>query len=225
LATLGGLLELADGDDALAAECRAGLETLAARIDGLRATAPGHFDDREAIVIVEPLGEAEGWSARLWRAYARRAEEAGRHVRLYHSHRDCRAVEMRIGGAGAFGWLAGERGVHRLHRGSGRANLGARVEVLAVAVSYDDIRVEDEVEADYWPEMGGCGGRLPFTSSSVSLRHVPTGTDAYCEGQGSTQRNRAEAWTLLLSRLLRLRRTASAEETAVFDHDGRSLSG
>ncbi|GAA0948135.1 hypothetical protein GCM10009550_24230 [Actinocorallia libanotica] len=140
----------------------------------------------------------------LWRTYVARAEREKRRVWTYRRREsgcDLRAVTMRVGGPGAFGLLAGERGVRRLERGS-----GARVEVLPAAVSYDFLRVPDEeVRIDLLCQTWGCGVPHPEWNSAVRLTHLPTGTGAFCEGQGTTRRNLAGATTVLRARLLRLR--------------------
>src|SRR5690349_1516635 len=116
---------------------------------------------------------------------------------------------MRVGGAGAFGWLTAEAGVNRPDPGEGWPVLEAWIEVLAVAVSYGFIRVADEeVRAEDFTQTWGCGARLPDWNRSVRLTHLPTGLVAFCEGQGSTTRNRAGAMTPLRALLLRLRHTA-----------------
>ncbi|SEF57625.1 RF-1 domain-containing protein [Thermomonospora echinospora] len=209
---LGELLGPAE-DDALVSECHAELGALAPRLSGLRAQVPPLHDEREAIVVVgSDAQEAESWAEELACRYAGRAERGGRSVRVYtrgHSWFGPRATVMRIGGAGAFGWLAAEAGVHRCDRAADRPVLEAWVEVLPMAVSYDFVRIPDEeVRVEDFPETWGCGARLPDWNRSVRLTHLPTGLVAFCQGQGSTTRNRAGAMTLLQALLLRLRHAA-----------------
>lgn len=228
---LGELLELAD--DALRAECRAALEALAARITAVRGQVPGDHAEREAILIIEAEpGGPESCVGTLWQMYTRRAERDGRPVRTYHRRMGCfdlLSVTMWIGGAGAFGWLAAERGPHRLDRGSALPALDARVEVLPAAVSFDPVHVpDDEVRVEGFPESRGCGVPYPDGRGSVRLTHLPTQTVAFCEGQGKTHLNRAGAMTVLRARLLHLRRAAPADETEplpVRHHDGLHLDG
>ncbi len=151
----------------------------------------------------------EGCVHELWRTYVGRADREGRRVRTYRrrtSGCDLRAVTMWVGGAGAFGWLAGERGVRRIEPGFGSPPVRARVEVLPAAVSYDFLRVPDEeVRVETLTQTWGCGAPYPEWNGAVRLVHLPTGTDAFCEGQGTTGRNLAGAMTVLRARLLRLR--------------------
>lgn len=201
--------ELAD-DNALAAECRANLEALAVRLDGLRRQIPGEFDEREAIVTIEANSyEGMRWGTHLQRRYMEQAGRHGRRVQIYHtweSENFDMSVTMRIGGLGAFGWLKGEQGPHRLDRAGDRPAVDARVEVLAVAVSYDEIRVgQDDVEIIEQRECHSCGGPRPDDVQAVRLRHLSTGTTVTCGGQGATHRNRTGAWTWLHARLLHLR--------------------
>ncbi len=225
---LGELLQLAD-DDALSAECLANLEALILRLAGLRRRVPGDFDEREAILTIETASYEGTWLAeRLLRRYVKQAAERdmGRAQVYYHFDRiEGLSAAMRIGGPGAFGYLKGERGVHRLAREGDRPAADARVEILAVAVSYDEIRIEDhEVKATEWRETSLCGGPLPYVSYGVRLTHSPTGIQVDCRGQGATHLNRTGAWTLLRSRLLHLRH--SSDESAplpVRNHNRHSL--
>ncbi|WP_221207979.1 hypothetical protein [Streptosporangium becharense] len=208
---LGELLVLAE-DDALVAECHAAAEALAARLGSVREQVPLHHGEREAIVVVGWDSEkAQGWAETLGGEYLWRAERDGRRVQTYNWRIDWfgpNAVVMRVCGAGAFEWLAAETGTHRRDYGEGWPTLEAWVEVLPVAVSYDFIHVpDDEVRAEDFPQTWGCGARLPDWDRSVRLTHLPTGLVAFCEGQGSTRRNRDGAMTLLRALLLRHRQT------------------
>lgn len=205
------LQELADYT--LVAEFRANLEALTARLDGLRRQIPGEFDEREAILTIEAKSyEGMCWGRDLLFRYMEQAERHGRRVQIYSMSESLDfdlSVTMRIGGLNAFGWLKGERALHRLDREGDRPAMDARVEVLAVAVSYDEIYVdEDEVEIIEQRECSSCGGPRPDHVLAVRLRHLSTETNVRCSGQGATHRNRTGAWTWLHARLLHLRRAS-----------------
>ncbi|HEX2313179.1 MAG TPA: hypothetical protein VHJ17_05575 [Thermomonospora sp.] len=168
--------------------------------------------EREAFVLFEvaPHPDTRGAELRLWTRYVEQAERSGRPVRVHYrtwGPTSMTSAAMRVGGADAFGWLAGERGVHRIDRDRGRRIRPAvevRVEVVPVAVSYDGIHVPDE-DVRVWEEPQADHGGPPVSPvRSVWLRHLPTGVSAGCEGRESTRRNRTDAWTLLLSRLAHL---------------------
>ncbi|WP_281186148.1 PCRF domain-containing protein [Actinomadura kijaniata] len=208
-AELTELLELAEGE-ALAAECRAELAALEERLRALPGEAPGEYAEREALVTVtaDP-GESERRAYELWQDYLERARRAGRPARTYDRGMGewaVRSVTMRIGGPGAFGWLAGEDG----SRPSGP---GVRVEVLPMALSFDPVRVPDEdVRVEEFLRLRGCGVPDPGGNRTVRITHLPTGTVVVCEDQGTTHRNRVGAMAVLRTRLLhaRTRRDASA---------------
>ncbi len=213
------MLDLADGP--LAADCRAGLRALTEHVTDLRRRRPGDLDEREAIIVIRTPAyegtrladayEGSRWAEHLYSQYVSRAEREGRPVQTFSkdAHVDPYgfAATTRIGGVGAFGWLQPEQGTHRAE---GRRILEAQVEVLAVAVSYDEIPLDDrEIEANETPEWSSCGGPLGYDCRSVLLTHVPTGITALCMKQGSTKANREGARTLLRARLLEHRRNAS----------------
>lgn len=215
-------------DYTLVAEFRANLEMVTARLDGLRRRIPGAFDEREAILTIEANSyEGMCWGTDLLFRYTEQAERQGRRVQIYSTSESVDfdlSVTMRIGGLDAFGWLKSERALHRLHREGDHPAVDARVEVLAVAVSYDEVHVdEDDVEIIEQRERSSCGGPRPDDVLAVSLRHLSTGTSVRCGGQGATRHNRTGAWTLLRARLLHLR-GASDEKTPppVRHYDSRS---
>jgi protein subunit release factor A len=215
LAMLGELLELAD-DEPLMAECHADLRALAVRIGAMHGRVPSDNAEREAILTIEAeSGEAESWTYVLWRMYVEQAERDGRRVRIHNRRMGefgLRSVTMWIGGAGAFGWLTGERGVHHLNRGLVRPALDVRVDALPSALSFDPICVpDDELRVEEFVETWGCGVPYPDWNHSVRLTHLPTGVVVSCQGQGSTHHNREGAMTELRARLLHLRRDPSAD--------------
>ncbi|MFC5752317.1 hypothetical protein [Actinomadura rugatobispora] len=161
-----------------------------------------------------------GLDEQLWRWFVKRAERDGRPVQVYHQSWRMFSMSsgaMRIGGAGAYGGLAGERGLHRLewdHFRRVTPMVEVHVDVLPVAASYDGIRIQEEDVQEWAKALGDHGGPPLSPVRTVGLRHVPTGILATCTGQETTQRNRMGAWTLLRSQLLHLQRTAADGQDA-----------
>ncbi|MFC7562910.1 PCRF domain-containing protein [Actinomadura namibiensis] len=221
-AELTELLGLAEGE-ALAAECRAALAALEERLRALPGEAPREYAEREALVTVtaDP-GESERRAYELWQDYLERARRAGRPASTYDRRMgewDVRSVTMRIGGPGAFGWLAGEDG----SRPSGP---GVRVEVLPMALSFDPVRVPDEdVRVEEFPRLRGCGVPDPGGNRAVRITHLPTGTVVVCEDQGTTHRNRVGAMAVLRTRLLHARTRRDAPAPSRPENASRPDSG
>ncbi|WP_202125324.1 PCRF domain-containing protein [Actinomadura physcomitrii] len=211
-------------DDVLAAECRTELRALTERVGDLLRRRPGDLDEREAIVVVRALPceaprradayEGVRWAELLCSQYIKDAERDGRPVHVYNKS-DCAdppafTATVHISGIGAFGSLKSEHGIHR---SEGRPVLKVAVDILAVAVPYDDIRLDDgEIEARESQEWTDCGGPLGYERRSVILTHIPTGITASCSKQESTHLNRSGARTLLRARLLQRRRGAAADQ-------------
>src|ERR1700733_10180216 len=79
----------------------------------------------------------------------------------------------------------------------GLAALGARV---------------DEVEERFVRGSGPGGQKINKTSSTVWLRHRPTGVEVRCQRERSQAANRQTAWTELLAKLAARARQQAADE-------------
>ena len=68
----------------------------------------------------------------------------------------------------------------------------------------------DEVEERFVRGTGPGGQKINKTSSTVVLRHAPSGVEVRCQQERSQAANRERAWTLLCERLEAKRRAAAA---------------
>jgi peptide chain release factor len=69
---------------------------------------------------------------------------------------------------------------------------------------------------------GGPGGqKMNKTSSTVWLRHRPTGTEVRCQAERSQTANRERAWRELIDKLVAQRKTAAALAQHVREADRR----
>jgi protein subunit release factor B len=72
------------------------------------------------------------------------------------------------------------------------------------------IRPED-VEERFVRGTGAGGQKINKTSSTVWLRHGPTGLEVRCQAERSQAANREQAWTELYAKIANRRQTAAAE--------------
>ncbi len=159
--------------------------------------------------------EACDWAAMLARMYERFAANRGWKVeKLDESAGEeagIKSVTYQVRGDYAYGYLRGERGVHRLVRQSPfnadhlRQTSFALVEVLPVISDTQEVDLKDEdVEFESFHSSGHGGQNVNKVSTAVRLRHIPTGIVTTCQTQRTQGQNREIATRMLLAKLYAL---------------------
>ena len=219
-------LAVEEGDSSLEPEVDRELSELTAQFDGLESQLmfSSDYDRRNAIISLHSGAggiESQDWASMLLRMYLRWAERHHYQTEILDSspgeEAGIKSAVVEVKGEYAYGYLRGERGVHRLVRLSPfdadnlRHTSFAQVEVLPV-LGEKEIKLDPEdLKFEFFRSSGRGGQNVNKVSTAVRLIHKPTGIVVTCQAQRSQYQNRVLAENLLRAKLWQ-RRQAELEE-------------
>ena len=208
-------------------ECKKHVEPIKVELQKLLLPKDPNDDKNIFLEIRAGTGgdEAALFSGDLFRMYSRYAEKRRWKMEVMSETKSeqggYKEIICQVSGDSVYSKLKFESGVHRVQRvpeteSQGRVHTSAcTVAVMPEADELDEIDINpSDLRIDTFRASGAGGQHVNKTDSAIRITHLPTGMVVECQEGRSQHKNKAQALSVLKSRLLAVQEEKAHSEQA-----------
>lgn len=187
---------------------------------------PKDPDDEKSVIVELRAGtggeEAALFAGSLLRMYTMYADKKGWKTELLSVNETqlggIKEAVLSFDGAGAFGRVKFESGVHRVQRvpeteSQGRIQTSAATVAVLPEAEEVDVQIDPKDLLIESHRSAGAGGQhVNKTESAIRIIHIPTGIAVDCQDERSQHKNKDKAMKILRSRILEQKRAEQESE-------------